>query len=162
LTASTRDGRRYVSTRIGGSLRTTGAGRACFNIGDRQIADVMTPRLDVHWIDAEDPPSAILAPIRECPHEQLLIGRGSIMRPIGAWSLSRRRLKGAFSASINLALFTLCLEKGFGRTFTSRASNVPSVKTMGERAWTVIKYVLKRMGPFSCSTRNRENQSWSQ
>ena len=37
---------------------TTGAGRACFNIGDRQIADVMTPRLDVHWIDAEDPPSA--------------------------------------------------------------------------------------------------------
>ncbi|RDJ03156.1 hemolysin family protein [Rhizobium grahamii] len=54
-----------------------------FNIGERHIAGVMTPRLEVYWIDADDPPSAILTTIRECPHEQLLIGRGSIVDPIG-------------------------------------------------------------------------------
>jgi CBS domain containing-hemolysin-like protein len=54
-----------------------------FNIGDRHIADIMTPRLDVDWIDADDTPEQILATVRECQHEQLLIARGSIDEPIG-------------------------------------------------------------------------------
>jgi len=54
-----------------------------FNIGDRFIADIMTPRLDVHWIDAEDSPHEMLSAIRNCPHEQLLVGKGSIEEPIG-------------------------------------------------------------------------------
>jgi CBS domain containing-hemolysin-like protein len=54
-----------------------------FNIGDRRIADIMTPRLEIDWIDADDSAEEILTTLRNCPHEQLLIGRGSIDEPIG-------------------------------------------------------------------------------
>jgi len=53
------------------------------NIGERRISDIMTPRTEVDWIDAGDDPEAILRTIRECRHEQLLIGRGSIDEPLG-------------------------------------------------------------------------------
>ncbi|MBW9118111.1 HlyC/CorC family transporter [Rhizobium cauense] len=54
-----------------------------FNIGDRHVADIMTPRLEVHWIDTNDSSDEILTSIRDCPHEQLLVGRGTIEEPIG-------------------------------------------------------------------------------
>ncbi|MER9364975.1 hemolysin family protein [Mesorhizobium sp. M0518] len=54
-----------------------------FNIGDRRIADIMTPRRDIDWIDADDSPDEILRTIRECRHEQLLVGRGGIDEPLG-------------------------------------------------------------------------------
>jgi CBS domain containing-hemolysin-like protein len=54
-----------------------------FNIGERPISDIMTPRLDVEWIDAGDTEAEILKTIRECTHEQLLVARGSIDEPIG-------------------------------------------------------------------------------
>ena len=54
-----------------------------FNIGNRRIADIMTPRVDVDWIDAEDPHEEILRTIRKCRHEQLLVGRGNIDEPVG-------------------------------------------------------------------------------
>lgn len=54
-----------------------------FSIGIRPIADIMTPRRDVDWIDAEDPPDVILRTIRECRHDQLLVGRGNIDEPLG-------------------------------------------------------------------------------
>ncbi len=53
------------------------------NIGDRRIADIMTPRRDVDWIDADDTYDEILRTIRECRHEQLLVGRGGIDEPLG-------------------------------------------------------------------------------
>lgn len=53
------------------------------NIGDRRIADIMTPRLDVDWIDADDSRDEMLRTIRDCRHEQLLVGRGGIDEPIG-------------------------------------------------------------------------------
>lgn len=53
------------------------------NIGNRRIADIMTPRRDVDWIDADDNPEETLRIIRECRHEQLLVGRGSIDEPLG-------------------------------------------------------------------------------
>ena len=52
-------------------------------IGDRPIADIMTPRPEVEWIDPDDPPEVILRTIRECPHAQLLVGRGAIDEPLG-------------------------------------------------------------------------------
>jgi magnesium and cobalt exporter, CNNM family len=52
-------------------------------IGDRHIGDIMTPRVDVEWIDAEDSREEILRRIRDCRHEQLLVGKGSIDEPIG-------------------------------------------------------------------------------
>lgn len=54
-----------------------------FNIGGRDVSDIMTPRLDVDWIDADDTPEEILRTIRECKHEQLLVARGAIDEPIG-------------------------------------------------------------------------------
>ncbi|PSJ63136.1 hemolysin family protein [Pseudaminobacter soli (ex Li et al. 2025)] len=52
-------------------------------IGDRRISDIMTPRRDVDWIDADDAPEEILRSVRKCRHEQLLVGRGDIDAPIG-------------------------------------------------------------------------------
>ncbi|MBB3133258.1 CBS domain containing-hemolysin-like protein [Rhizobium pisi] len=54
-----------------------------FNIGERPISDIMTPRLDIEWFDADDSEAEILKTIRECTHEQLLVARGSIDEPIG-------------------------------------------------------------------------------
>jgi putative hemolysin len=54
-----------------------------FSIGDRPIADIMTPRRDIDWVDADDTQEEILHAIRECQHEQLLVGRGNIDEPLG-------------------------------------------------------------------------------
>ncbi|GGA98940.1 hemolysin [Brucella endophytica] len=54
-----------------------------FNIGDRRISDIMTPRMEVDWVDADDSQEEILRAIRECHHEQLLVGRGDINEPLG-------------------------------------------------------------------------------
>ncbi|RCS22900.1 HlyC/CorC family transporter [Phyllobacterium salinisoli] len=54
-----------------------------FNIGDRRISDIMTPRMEVEWIDADDSREEILRTIRECRHEQLLVGRGDVNEPLG-------------------------------------------------------------------------------
>ncbi|MGH6735925.1 MAG: hemolysin family protein [Methyloceanibacter sp.] len=53
------------------------------SIGNRRITDIMTPRVDVEWIDADADREAILRRIRECHHEQLLVGEGIIDEPIG-------------------------------------------------------------------------------
>src|SRR3990170_2246432 len=53
------------------------------SIGNRRITDIMTPRVDVEWIDADDDQEEILERIRECRHEQLLVGKGTIDEPIG-------------------------------------------------------------------------------
>jgi len=54
-----------------------------FDIAERRISDIMTPRPEVEWFDVEDPPDEILGTIRACRHEQLLAGRGSIDEPLG-------------------------------------------------------------------------------
>ncbi len=53
------------------------------NIGGRRIGDIMTPRHEVDWIDADDTREDMLRTIRDCPHEQLLVGRGTIDEPLG-------------------------------------------------------------------------------
>lgn len=53
------------------------------NIADKSISGIMTPRTEVEWIDADGSAEEILATVRNCPHEQLLVGRGSIDEPIG-------------------------------------------------------------------------------
>jgi len=53
------------------------------NIGDRRISDIMTPRVDVDWIDIDDNREEILRSIRECRHGQLLVGKRSIDEPLG-------------------------------------------------------------------------------
>ncbi|WP_300781081.1 hemolysin family protein [Enhydrobacter sp.] len=53
------------------------------NIGQRRIGDVMTPRPEIDWIDADDDREEMLRDVRACPHEQLLVGRGDIDEPLG-------------------------------------------------------------------------------
>jgi CBS domain containing-hemolysin-like protein len=53
------------------------------NIGERRIGDIMTPRPEIHWIDAEDDRETMLRDVHDCPHEQLLIGRSGIDEPLG-------------------------------------------------------------------------------
>jgi CBS domain containing-hemolysin-like protein len=53
------------------------------SIGNRRITDIMTPRVEVEWIDADDDQREMLRVIRECHHEQLLVGKGTIDEPIG-------------------------------------------------------------------------------
>lgn len=53
------------------------------SIGDRPIADIMTPRREIDWIDAGDPQEEILRTIRNCRHQQLLVGHGGIDEPLG-------------------------------------------------------------------------------
>ena len=53
------------------------------NIGDRRISDIMTPRVDVDWIDIHDDREEIFRSIRSCRHGQLLVGKGSIDEPLG-------------------------------------------------------------------------------
>jgi len=54
-----------------------------FNIGQRSIGDIMTPRVDLEWIDLDDNLADIEKAIRDCRHEQLLAGRGNIDEPLG-------------------------------------------------------------------------------
>ncbi|MGV6871274.1 hemolysin family protein [Pseudochelatococcus sp. B33] len=53
------------------------------NLSNRRIGDFMTPRLDVEWVDADDPPEEILDTIRECRHAQMLVSRGALDEVIG-------------------------------------------------------------------------------
>lgn len=54
-----------------------------FAIAARRIGDVMTPRPEIDWIDSLDSREDILRSVRECRHEQLLVGRGSVEEFIG-------------------------------------------------------------------------------
>jgi magnesium and cobalt exporter, CNNM family len=53
------------------------------SIGNRRVSDIMTPRVEVEWINVEDERDVMLQQIRECRHEQLLVGKGNIDEPIG-------------------------------------------------------------------------------
>lgn len=48
------------------------------DIGNRRIADIMTPRTEVDWIDLDDDRETVAATIRESRFDQLLVARGSI------------------------------------------------------------------------------------
>jgi len=54
-----------------------------FSIGMRRVRDIMTPRPEVQWIDADDDREEILRTIRASRHEQLLVSRGSIDEIVG-------------------------------------------------------------------------------
>ena len=53
------------------------------SIGNRRITDIMTPRVDIEWIDTEDPREETVKVIRDCRHEQVLVGKGGIDEPLG-------------------------------------------------------------------------------
>ena len=57
-----------------------------FSIGDRHISQIMTPRPEIDWVDADEDTAEILRRIRTSPHDHILVGRGTIDEPIGMLS----------------------------------------------------------------------------
>jgi putative hemolysin len=53
------------------------------DIGNRRIGDIMTPRTEVDWIDADDNREETLKSILESRREQLLLARGGIDELLG-------------------------------------------------------------------------------
>ncbi len=54
------------------------------DIGSRRIGELMTPRTDVEWIDADDSREDIVRSIVESGRTQLLVARGSLDNLLGA------------------------------------------------------------------------------
>jgi putative hemolysin len=53
------------------------------DIGRRRVGEIMTPRTDVDWIDANDAREDIIRTLAESRHTQLLVARGSIDELLG-------------------------------------------------------------------------------
>jgi CBS domain containing-hemolysin-like protein len=54
-----------------------------FSIGERRVRDIMTPRHEVEWVDADEEPEAILKSVRECDHAQLGVSRSEVDEIVG-------------------------------------------------------------------------------
>lgn len=52
-------------------------------LADRTVRSIMTPRIDVSWINAEDEPDAIRQQIEQAPHSFFPVCRGDIDKVIG-------------------------------------------------------------------------------
>ena len=52
-------------------------------LADRPVREVMTPRTDVAWIDADLPPDQLRERLMAMPNSRMPVGRGSIDEPIG-------------------------------------------------------------------------------
>ena len=52
-------------------------------LADRPVREVMTPRTDVDWIDADADARAVRARLLETPHTRLPVGQGSVEEIIG-------------------------------------------------------------------------------
>jgi len=53
------------------------------DMGSRRVSTIMTPRIEVDWIDTEWTKRKILKALRESTHDQLLVGTGNIDAPLG-------------------------------------------------------------------------------
>ncbi|MFM9978250.1 MAG: hemolysin family protein [Sphingomonadaceae bacterium] len=52
-------------------------------LADRPVREVMTPRTEIDWIDADADEDALRAVLRELPHSRMLVAEGSIDAVIG-------------------------------------------------------------------------------
>jgi putative hemolysin len=56
---------------------------AVLRLGDRPVRSIMTPRMDVVWLDLDDGAEEIVAALRSCTHSILPVGRGEIENIVG-------------------------------------------------------------------------------
>ena len=54
-----------------------------FRLGERRIREIMTPRHEIEWIDAEAEQDQILKAIRACNHAQIVVSRGAVDEVLG-------------------------------------------------------------------------------
>jgi putative hemolysin len=52
-------------------------------LADRPVREVMTPRIEVDWVDADAPLDEIRSKLLETPHTRLPVGRGTVENIIG-------------------------------------------------------------------------------
>ena len=52
-------------------------------LADRPVREVMTPRTEVNWIDADADHDALLGVLRTLPHSRMLVAEGSVDKVIG-------------------------------------------------------------------------------
>jgi len=70
---------------------------AVFRLGDRRVGSIMTPRLEIVWLDLEDSPEEIRRRILESPFSRFPVGRGSLDAVVGvaqAKGMLKRLLSG--------------------------------------------------------------------
>ncbi len=76
--------------------------RGVFRLGDREVGAIMTPRLDIVWLDLDEPPAENQRRIAESVHSRFPACRGSLDNVAG-----RVRTKELLVASLNCAPFDL-------------------------------------------------------
>ena len=54
-----------------------------FGMGERRIRTIMTARHDIYWIDANEPPDAMLRRVRGSRHEQVVVADGTLDKVVG-------------------------------------------------------------------------------
>ena len=57
--------------------------RGVLTLASRPVEAIMTPRTEVYWLDADDSRETVLTEIRQSPHRQFLVSRGSIDEVVG-------------------------------------------------------------------------------
>ncbi len=71
--------------------------KSVFRLSDRKVASLMTPRLDMVWLDVDDSPEAVRRKIVDSAHSRFPVGRGSLDNLLGvvrAKDLLARSLAG--------------------------------------------------------------------
>src|SRR3546814_14108185 len=58
-------------------------------LADRPVREVMTPRIDVDWIDVAADADAVRAKLLETPHTRLPVARGSVADIVGVGPATR-------------------------------------------------------------------------
>ncbi len=54
-----------------------------FAIGERKVRDIITPRHEVEWVDADEPREIVLKAVRDCDHAQVVVSRGVVDEIVG-------------------------------------------------------------------------------
>nr|WP_236961034.1 hemolysin family protein [Methylobacterium durans] len=54
-----------------------------FDLGERRIREIMTPRHEIEWVDLEDGPDRIREEVRACNHGQVVVSRGTVDEVVG-------------------------------------------------------------------------------
>lgn len=85
---------------------------SALQFGDLTVESILTPRVDIVTVDAEDPIEDILAVVRSCTHSRLPVYEGSVDNIIGILSI-RRFIKSYLKEGASLDLRSLLDEPFF-------------------------------------------------